>query len=378
MAKKKLAVIGLKGLPPFGGAANVGDNLLEQLAGEYDFTIYATETHTSVRGPYKGAEQIVFRKFPIKSLNIFYYYIASAFHAIFRRKYDLVHLHQMDGAFILLLLRCKYKVVATSHGLTYKTGKWSKLLYPYFKLNEWFQARLSNHLTVCAKSLRGHYARLVSSKRISYIPNGITVEPVTAPAPDVKDYILFAAGRIIPIKGLHFLLAALKQCNYQGKLIVLGDTNQMEAYTEELFALSAGLDVEYRGLVKDKRVLNAYIAGAKFFVFPSTHEAMSMMLLEVAALRTPVICSDIVQNTDVFSPDEMLFFTSGSSTDLAARLTWALANPDKMKDLASSAFATLLKKYQWKGIAAQYDAVFHQVMGEANRGISGYYTPTVP
>jgi hypothetical protein len=48
MAKKKVAVIGLKGLPPFGGAANVGDNIIEQLAGEYDFTIYATETHTSI------------------------------------------------------------------------------------------------------------------------------------------------------------------------------------------------------------------------------------------------------------------------------------------------------------------------------------------
>jgi len=89
---------------------------------------------------------------------------------------------------------------------------------------------------------------------------------------------------------------------------------------------------------------------------------MSMMLLEVAALQTPVICSDIVQNTDVFSPDEMLFFTSGSSDDLAARLAWALANPDKMKDLASRAFTTLLKRYQWKEIAEQYDAVFQQVM----------------
>jgi len=365
MLKKKVAIIGLKGLPPFGGAANVGDNIIEQLAEEYDFTVYATETHTTVKGPYKGAEQIVFRKFPIKALNVFHYYIVSALHAVFTRKYDLVHLHQMDGAFILLLLRCRYKVVATSHGLTYQHAKWSKVLLPYFKLNEWFQARLSNHLTVCAKSLTSHYTRLVSPERITYIPNGITVRPVTATVPDTDDYILFAAGRIIPTKGLHLLLAGLREAAYKGKVIVLGDYNQKEEYKRELFALSEGLHVEYRGLVKDKDLLNAYIAGAKLFVFPSTYEAMSMMLLEVAALQTPVICSDIVQNTDVFGPDEMLFFTSGSSADLTAKLAWALANPDKMKDLASRAFTTLQEKYQWKGIAAQYDAVFQQVMDGA-------------
>jgi len=159
MPRKKIAIIGLKGLPPFGGAANVGDNIIEQLSGKYDFTVYATATHTTHVGDYKGARQIIFARFPIKSLNVFYYYIASAFHAVFTRKYDLIHLHQMDGAFTLLLLRLKYKVLATSHGLTYLHSKWSKLLYPYFKLNEWFQARLSNHLTVVSRSLTSHYAR---------------------------------------------------------------------------------------------------------------------------------------------------------------------------------------------------------------------------
>ncbi|HEY4155830.1 MAG TPA: glycosyltransferase family 4 protein [Puia sp.] len=362
MAKKRIAIIGLKGLPAFGGAANVGENIIEQLAGEYEFTVYATETHTSVRGNYKGAQQIVFRKFPIGALNIFYYYIASAFHAVFKRNYDLVHLHQMDGAFILLLLRLKYPVLATSHGLTYRTGKWSRLLYPYFKINEWFQARLSNHLTVVSRSLVTHYARLISPERISYIPNGITVSPVTGKGPDTKEYILFAAGRLIPIKGLHFLLSAMNECRYTGKLIVLGDLAQMEEYSKELFRLSSGLDIEYRGLIRDRELLNAHIANARFFVFPSTQEAMSMMLLEVASLKIPVICSDIIQNTDIFSPEEMLFFKSGSSPDLAAKLTWAMQNPDKMKIFSSRAFETLLEKYQWSAISRQYDSLFKKIM----------------
>jgi len=374
MDKKRIAIIGLKGLPPFGGAANVGDNIIAQLSGQYDFTVYATATHTTHKGDYKGARQIVFARFPIKALNVFYYYLASAFHAVFREKYDGVHLHQMDGAFILLLLRLKYKVIATSHGLTYEHGKWSKLFYPYFKLNEWFQARLSSHLTVVSKSLVPHYARLVPPEKISYIPNGITITP-DAGDPHLQDagpqgagaeeYLLFAAGRIIPTKGLHFLLSALHHSRYKGKVIVLGDHLQVKEYSKELAALSAGLNVEYKGLIREKALLNNYIAKARLFVFPSTYEAMSMMLLEVASLRTPVVCSDIRANTDVFDGDEMLFFSSASATDLAAKLTWALDHPGEMEHYSSKAYRKLVSSYQWSTIAGQYDSLFEKIFTKA-------------
>jgi glycosyltransferase involved in cell wall biosynthesis len=361
MPKKRIAIIGLKGLPPFGGAASVGDNLIEQLAKEYDFTIYATASHTHHSGDYKGARQIVFRKFPIKQLNVFYYYIASAFHAFFTRRYDAIHLHQMDGAFILLLLRLRYKVVATSHGLTYRHAKWNKWSRPYFKLNEWFQARLSNHLTVVSKSLVPHYEKLIPTNRISYIPNGVTATPSAALKPSATDYLLFAAGRIIPSKGLHILLSALQKAGYKGKLIVLGDHSQLKGYSRDLFDLAAGLDVEFKGLIKEKPLLNAWIAGARLFVFPSTYEAMSMMLLEVASLQTPILCSDIIGNTDIFDHDELLFFRSGSDTDLAAKLDWALAHPTEMQTFADKAFRSLMDKHQWAIIARQYAGIFDRL-----------------
>jgi len=359
--KKKIAIIGLKGLPAFGGAASAGEHVIEQLADKYDFTVYSTASHTSHRGLYKGANQIVFKKFPIRSLNVLYYYVRSAWHVV-TNKYDLVHLHQMDAAFILLLLRLRYKVVATSHGLTYKTGKWSKLLYPYFKLNEWMQASLSNHLTVVAKSLVSHYAAIVPESKISYIPNGINLSTESAVDRQDGDFILFAAGRIISIKGLHLLLPALRKLNYKGKLIVLGDLDQIKEYKAEILALSDGLDVEYKGLIRDKAKLNSYIAGAKLFVFPSTQEAMSMMLLEVASLKTPIISSDIVENTDIFTESDVRFFKSGSVEDLGEKIQLALADGDEMKKRAMHAYATLEDKYQWVSISKQYDEIYWKVM----------------
>ncbi len=367
MPKKRIAVIGLKGLPPYGGAASVGDNIIEQLAKEYDFTIYATETHTHHKGDYKGAHQIVFRQFPIKKLNVFFYYIASAIRATFGRRYDAIHLHHMDAAFILLLLRLRYKVISTSHGITYRNSKWSKWSLPYFKLNEWLQSKLSNHLTVVSKSLVPHYGKIVASHRVTYIPNGVThIAPAELPTGD-SDYVLFAAGRILPIKGLHTLLSAMHRLKYKGKIIVLGDCSQRNDYKAEIFELAAGLNVEFKGLIKEKPILNAWIAGARLFVFPSTIEAMSMMLLEVASLRTPVVCSDIVQNTDIFEPDEMLFFRTASDTDLAEKLSWALAHPEEMKQFAEKAYRSLAEKYQWTIIARQYADVFDRITTRSGR-----------
>jgi len=61
----KIAVIGLKGLPAYGGAAAVGENLINNLRGKYDFTVYSISSHTNLKtGKYNGYNQIVFKKLP--------------------------------------------------------------------------------------------------------------------------------------------------------------------------------------------------------------------------------------------------------------------------------------------------------------------------
>lgn len=361
--KPRIAVIGLKGLPAFGGAAAVGENIVEQLSGSLDITVYSTATHTSHQGSYKGIWQHTFRPFPIRKLNVVYYYVASALHAVIFGKYDLIHLHHMDAAFTLFILRLRYKVVSTSHGLTYRHAKWGRLVKPYFKLNEWIQVKFSNHLTVVAQSLVAHFSAMMPAEKLSYIPNGIAITKSEAIKPKQPvGYMLFAAGRIIPSKGLHILLEALQNAKHTGKLVVLGDYTQRPSYWQQLQRLSEGLDVEYIGLVKSKDEINGYIQGATVFVFPSTYEAMSMMLLEVAANKTPVICSDIMENRDVFSDEEMLFFRSGDAEDLKAKIALALGSESQMKNKALKAYDKLVKEYQWSDIAAKYERLFNQVI----------------
>ena len=360
MSRKKIAMIGLKGLPATGGAAAVGENIVRELSDKYDFTVYATGTHATEHD-FNGTTQIIFRKFPIRSVNIFYYYIASALHAVFKGKYDLVHLHHIDGAFILFLLRLKYKVVSTSHGLSYRHAKWSRFYRPYFKFNEWLQCRLSNHITLVSRSLMQHYALKCPLKKLSFIPNGIRLTE-NIPIKEYGDYLLFAAGRIIPSKGLTTLVNAFRKMNTDMKLLVIGDLDQVASYKKELLASSVNLNIEFIDLIRSEKILKGYLSRSALFIFPSLYEAMSMMLMEAVSSMAPVICSDIEANSDVFTNAEVLFFKAGDSDDLCDKIKWALSHRREMGEFALNAYKKLELNYRWDVIAEKYDQVYGKLM----------------
>ena len=87
LTKKKIAVIGLKGLPAFGGAATVGENIIEQLKDKYDFTVYSVSSHTNEKtGEYHGFKQIVFAQKKKSGIKTLLYYTKSVFHCFLVKK----------------------------------------------------------------------------------------------------------------------------------------------------------------------------------------------------------------------------------------------------------------------------------------------------
>ena len=89
---------------------------------------------------------------------------------------------------------------------------------------------------------------------------------------------------------------------------------------------------------------------------------MSMMLLEAASQRVPIICSDINANKAVFNDDQVLYFKVDDSTNLADKIKWALENKSEMQKKAELAFEKLRLEHQWKNIAKEYDKVYHKLL----------------
>ncbi len=360
MKMKRIAVIGLKGLPAFGGAAAVGENIIEQLMDQYDFTVYSISSHTDLKtGEYNGFKQIVFNKIKNRKLNTLLYYIKAMFGVLFG-SYDLVHLHHRDAAFIIPLLRLRTKVILTTHGMVL-TKKWVKFKW-LFNLQDRFFLGLANSITtVSLKDFRLVAQKLKSENKTTYIPNGVNLQEFSKN--ERNNTIVFAAGRIVPDKGCHTLLKALIQINFQEKVLIIGDLNQMPAYKEKLKYLSSKLnDAEFKGLIKDKETLNQHIGSAKLFVYPSEIESMSMMMLEVASLKTPMICANIPENKDVFSDEEILYFENSNSDDLARKIEWAQDNYLTMQDKAEKSYSKLKSDYQWEDIAKKYASIYDKLI----------------
>jgi len=149
---------------------------------------------------------------------------------------------------------------------------------------------------------------------------------------------------------------------YDGKLLVAGDLKQMPKYAKELSKHSKGLNVVWLGLIKDKEKLFNTICQSDIFVFPSAIESMSMMLLEAASLGVPIIASDIKENKDIFTTDEVLFFRTGDARDLADKYSWAITHYNNMIAMAKAAQEKLRTQYAWPKLAVQYDKVYDYLL----------------
>jgi glycosyltransferase involved in cell wall biosynthesis len=360
--KKKIAVIGLKGLPAFGGAATVGQSLIEQLTDEFEFTVYAIASHADREFDPPGYRQFIFRSFPVRKVNVFYYYLLSGIHAFFCRKYDLVHLHHIDGAFILPLLRRKYPVIVTSHARPQESEKWGRLARFLFNRNERTVVKRASIFTSVSLKLRDHY-RDHHGREVHYIPNGVNIQELGPTTGQHRDPpLVFAAGRIIPLKGCHTFLKALNEISYARPVRIIGNIDQMPSYKKELLGLAEGLDVEFVGLIRDKKKLLEMIREAEIFIFPSYNENMSMMLLEAASTRTPIICSDIPENKVIFNEEEVLYFKAEDPHDLAAKLTWAMSHEDQMDARSGRAYEKVLARFTYDKISLEYRKLFDSLL----------------
>ena len=360
MIKKKIAVFGVKGFPSFGGASRANESVVDLLKSKYEYTIYSVSTHTNKKGVSNGYYQKVFKGLKGKRLNTLMYHIKSLLHALFLGDYDIVHVNHTSAGFMVPFLRLRFKVVSTARGvIPIDDNKWNKLDKFLFDLSAYLFFQFSN-ISISVSDPHISLFKKYTRKKIIYIPNGIEL---MKPNEVVREeFIMFAAGRIISLKGAHVLIAALNKMKYKGKTIFVGNLDHTPKYKDQLFELGKERDIDYVGLIKEKDKLYNYISKSKIFVFPSFNEGMSNMLLEVASLKTPLICSDIPENKAIFSDKEVLYFESGNEEDLAIKIKYAIANYSVMEEMAENAYSKLQKEYLWTDIAESYSEIYDSLL----------------
>lgn len=363
--KPRIAIIGLKGLPAAGGSARAGENMIGQLKDRYDFTVYNSAAHTARRtGTYDGVTQVVFPALPLRSLNTLFYYVCCLLHCLLSRRYDLVHVFHLDAAFVVPFLRMRYPVVAGHRARPQEFSKWGPIARAYFNVMEWIFYKLPADAMTSVSPVIVERYQSKTRREITYIPNGVVFEELTATAGEPQDFVLFAAGRLMESKGASLFVEALHAMPYPGRAVVLGNPAHDRAYAARLAEMSQGLDVEFAGLVEDRETLFGLLRSARVVVCPSFHEGMSNMVLEAGVLARSLVCSDIPENRAIFEPDEVVFFRSGDAQDLADRLAWVLEHPEQAAERSRAGRARIERDFNWDHLGARYDLLYSDVLGD--------------
>jgi len=280
---------------------------------------------------------------------------------ILRNTADIVHIQNGGNSIWALFLRLAGKKVFLSQdGIDWNRNKWPWYGKIFLKLSSYLTAHLPNQVifdNVFAKELfENQYG-----KKYDFIPFGSDV-PDFSESDEIFDklnitkgeYFLFI-GRIIPDKGLHYLIPAFNQVSTTKKLVLVGGSPNPSDYEREIRS------------TKDNRIIfSGYIYGddalrlmkhAYCYIQPSDVEGLSPVVLNVMGIGTPIICSDIKENIYAVS-DNAILFKKGDIDSLISSLETSLNSVDLLQKNASLSKERALSLFSWDKVAHDHERVF--------------------
>ena len=366
----KIAILGIKTLPAIAGADRVVEQLLQHYPRENEYFVYLLKSRQPPLRCTDNIHYIYIPAFGGKHLKAFSYFFLCSVHFLFKGKYDAAHVHNSDfGLFCLALrMRTRVRIVGTFHGKPYERSKWGLLARTFLRMSERLFV-MSCHALTSVSSSHAMDLQAMTSKHIYYIPNGVDLTQSGADMSqnelrqfglEKEMYIMFACGRLDATKGLHHLLAAHKNGNWDKKLFVVGDFSHQPGYSRRIEQECEGNKkiILWKNLVS-KDVLLALVRNCALFVFPSEVEAMSMVLLEAISCRRLVICSDIQENKEIVGQDYKYLFSLSSPTDLQHKIEQALSDSNQ-EVIERELYERCASWFDWRYIAVQYIEIYNK------------------
>ncbi len=266
-------------------------------------------------------------------VNAFIYSVLASVRALFG-SYDIIHYHAVGScAMIWLTHLFGKKTIVTVHGLDWQRAKWNKFAVTYLKFGERMATKYADEIIVLSKGNERYFMETYGRKTI-LIPNGM--EHHDCPAPDAitaqyglsrDDYVLYLA-RIVPEKGLHYLLEAFKQVDTHKRLIIAGGIDWDDEYCQKIAKMAAEDDrVIMVGLVRG-REWEELFGNCLLYILPSDIEGMPMSLLEALSFGRRCLVSDIEENVEAGKGCVSLF-KQGDVEDLRRMLQYLVDNPQE-------------------------------------------------
>ena len=274
-------------------------------------------------------------------------------------KADVVHYHAEGPCAWMWILRffSRKKIVATIHGLNWKSPKWKGLGAKYIKYGEKVAVKYAHEIIVLNEATKDYFKETYNRHTV-FIPNGVNKPEIIKPniiknKYDLsKDsYILFL-GRIEPVKGIHYLINAYNNIKTDKKLVIAGGVSEVDSYYNELLEMAKGNNnIIFTGFVQGKELDELY-SNSYVYILPSDAEGMPLSLLEAMSYGNCCLASDIDECATVFE-DKGVTFKKSDVKDLTKVLQDLCDNKKEVKKYKDDAQKYILNKYNWDDVVSK-------------------------
>ncbi|HQG76869.1 MAG TPA: glycosyltransferase family 4 protein [Bacteroidales bacterium] len=370
MEKLRIAAFGgFRTIPPKEGGAG-SDKFAFELypritARGHDLTaycrIYPGEKGIPRKNEYDNIKLIYFRTVSRAGFDTLVHSFKATVDVIFRNRAKIVHLHSGANSIWALFLRLAGKKVYVSQfAMDWKRDKWPWYGKLFYQLSNYLTAYIP-HKVIFDNIFTKEYFEKKFRRKYDFIPYGSEVkEPpenldiLHKLGISPRQYLLFV-GRFIPDKGVHILIEAFRKVDTRMKLVLIGGSPNPGEYEKKI-----------KNTVDERIIFPGYIYGddtnilmknAYVYIQPSLIEGLSPVILTVMGLGTPLVCSDIVENTYI-TGENATHFISGDSDSLAEKINFAIENPAEIRLMSERGRKDILSRFNWEKITDQYINLF--------------------
>ena len=286
-------------------------------------------------------------------------------------RYDIIHDNQ-SLAYELIYFQKKIPLVTTIHhpiskDLNYQLQSTDEVLlkllmrrwHSFLTMQKFVSKRLKKIIVPSKSSIEDIRDEFkVSKKKMVRIMNGIDLK-IFFPdpkIPKVPKKIVTVASADVPLKGLDYLLKALKEVKKiypEVSLSIIGERKK-GGHTERLIRkMNLEKHINFFSNLSQAEIRKVYCE-AELAVIPSLYEGFGFAAVEAMACGIPLISTSGGALPEVIK-DTGIIIEPKSSKDIYTSILRFFSSPDLAKQYSEKALKRVNSKFSWEVIAKKYE-----------------------
>lgn len=357
--KKKLAIIGSNGLPGrYGGWDQLMEHIVDDLASEYEITVYASRLHYDIHPDAYKDTKIVYLPLKATGFQSVPYDILSILHAWMKRT-DIFLVLGTSGCIAFPLFRLMgLRLILNPDGAEWKRGKWNFWVKMFLKISERLGVRFASHViadsTIIKNSLSVDYG--VNSSMIAYGGDHVSRVPLsdsTAEKYKIAAYnYCFKVCRIEPENNLDMILDSFAKSGY--RLIVVGNWNYSQYGVNLRKKYSRSSNITMIDPIYDQHSLNEIRSNCRLYIHGHSVGGTNPSLVEAMCLGLCVLAFSVNYNKST-TKDSALYFSTAN--ELTALIKNIYDDESLQKKIGARLFELGHENYCWKNIVSKYNKI---------------------